>query len=220
MPDRTTWAARHISTALALALAALVGPAAAQQATPGRVVGGHQIDRYEAIERVRKSLESDPKNLTDWVLLGELAQEAALEAPANLAPGYYRLEREAFEAALKLQPDNAQFKAAAEFARRRESGVEQFRQSRSRATTGYLDARRRELAESGNTPTLRAYPAPGAPTSGPSYQPYVNAQGTPYTYQQHYDSFFGPVKPRTTGQEITATERAALVKPAARAAPP
>ena len=42
----------------------------------------------------------------------------------------------------------------------------------------------------------------------------------PYTYQQHYDSFMGPVNPRSAGQEVTATERAALVKPAARFAPP
>lgn len=213
------------ATALILVIAAS-GPAMAQQATtraaPGRVIRGHQIDHYEAIERVRKALQADPKNLTDWVLLGELAQEVALRAPAHLAPGYFRLEREAFENALKLQPDNPQFQAAAEFARQQEQRIESFRRSQSQATTGYLDARRRELARTGNTPTLRTYAAPATAGAAPGapYQTYVNQQGTPYTYQEHHDSFFGPDQQPTPAQEMAATDRGALVKPAARAAPP
>lgn len=217
-----------------LAVAALLGTfAAAQQAAPRpatRVIGNHQIDRYEAIEQVRQALRSDPKNLTDWVILGELAQEAAQEAPSDRASGYYRLAREAFEDALRLQPDNPDLKAAAQFAREQEQGAEQIRQSRSRVTASYLEARRRELAQSGNTPTVRVYATPtsgqaaaSAPayvSSTPTYQPYIRDQGNPYTYREHYDSFFGPVEPRTPDQEITATERAALVKPAARMAPP
>lgn len=78
-----------------LVVAALLGTfAAAQQAAPRpatRVIGNHQIDRYEAIEQVRQELRSDPKNLTDWVILGELAQEAAQEAPSDRTSGYYRL---------------------------------------------------------------------------------------------------------------------------------
>src|SRR5436305_12769883 len=82
-----------------------------------RVIGTHQIDRYEAIEQVRRDLERDPKNLTDWVLLGELAQEVALDAPSDRAAGYYRLARESFENALKLQPNSPSLQAAARVAR-------------------------------------------------------------------------------------------------------
>lgn len=220
-----------------LAIVAVLGTSAAAQPEAQRpaprVIGSHQIDRYEAIEQVRQALQADPKNLSDWILLGELAQEVAMDAPSDRAAGYYRLAREAFDTALKLQPDNPGLKAAAQFARAQEQGAEQFRQSRSRATATYLATRRRELAQSGNTPTLRVYPAPTSPAPGqaaatalgsvssiPRYQPYVGEQGNPYTYQEHYDSFFGPVQPRSPDQEVTATERAALVKPADRMAPP
>lgn len=72
------------------------------------------------------------------------------------------------------------------------------------------------------TPTSgqAAASAPAYVSSTPTYQPYIRDQGNPYTYREHYDSFFGPVEPRTPDQEITATERTALVKPAARMAPP
>lgn len=213
-----------------LTVAVLLGAAAAaQQAerpSATRVLGTHQIDRYQAIEQVRQELIREPKNLTDWVLLGELAQEVAMDAPPDRAPGYYRLAREAFESALKLQPNNPSLQAAARFAAEQEQGAGQFGQARSQATTNYLAARRRELAQSGYSPALRVYapaPAQGGVAPGysyPTYQPYLGNQGQPYTYQQHYDSFFGPVQPRSPGQVITATERAALVKPAARAAPP
>ena len=221
----------------ALALVAVLGASvAAQEAAQGpapRVIGSHQIDRHEAIEQVRQALQADPKDLSDWILLGELAQEVAMDAPSDRAPGYYRLAREAFDSALKLQPGNPGLKAAAQFAREQEQGGEQFRRSRSRATAAYLATRRRELTQSGNTPTLRVYPAPTGPAPGqaaatapgpisstPPYRSYVGERGDPYTYQEHYDSFFGPVQPRAPGQEITATERGALVKPAARMAPP
>jgi len=229
---------RHRSGPWALVAAALLGvPAAAQQPVSppaARVIAGHQIDRYQAIEQVRQELAKDPNDVAGWVLLGELAQEVAVEAPGDRAPGYFRLARESFENALKLQPGNAGLQAAARFARDQEQGAEKFREARSQATSNYLAARRRELAQSGNVPLLRTYPAvvqaapapaqvqaTAAPAPAPArYQPYVGAAGQPYTYQQHYDSFFGPVQPRSPGQEITATERGALVKPAARAAPP
>jgi hypothetical protein len=217
-----------------LALAGLVGASAmaiAQTAngpaSARRVIGTHQIDRYGAIEQVRQELTKNPKNLSDWVLLGELAQEVATDAPPDRAPGYYRLARESFDNALKLDPNNASLKAAADFARQQEQGSEKFAESRRQATSGYLAARRQELAQSNNAPALRVY-QPAAQATAPAaaatpytaYQPYVGAQGQPYTYQQHYDSFFGPVQARTPDQVITATERAALVKPAARFAPP
>ena len=186
-----------------LALVAALGASvAAQQAAQGpapRVIGSHQIDRYEAIEQVRQALQADPKDLSDWVLLGELAQEVAMDAPSDRVPGYYRLAREAFDSALKLQLDNPGLKAAAQFAREQEQGVEQFRRSRSRATATYLATRRRELAQSGNTPMLRVYPAPTGPAPGqaaatapgsisstPLYRSYVGEQGDPYTYQEHF----------------------------------
>ena len=57
-------------------------------------------------------------------------------------------------------------------------------------------------------------------TYAPRYQTYVPAEGNPYTYQQHYDMFYGPIHQRYSDQVITATESAALVKPASRFAPP
>jgi hypothetical protein len=69
-------------------------------------------------------------------------------------------------------------------------------------------------------PSQAAATAPAYVSSSPTYQPYFGDQGNPYTYREPYDSFFGPIESRTPDQEITATERAALVKPAARMAPP
>lgn len=213
-------------------LIALTGVGAAGQqpapapTTPTRVMRSYQIDRYEAIEMVRRELKSNPNNLTDWVLLGELAQEVAVDAPADRAGSYYRLSREAYDNALKLQPNNATFRAAAQFAREQERGANTFNQARSQSTAAYLTARRQELIQAGNAPMLRVYgstpPAQGtAPAATyPAYQPYVNGQGQAYTYRQHYDSIFGPVQSRSPGQAVTATERGALVKPAAAAAPP
>lgn len=212
-----------------LALLFLLGVAAiAQQANPSpptQVISTRQIDRYHAIEQVRHDLEQDPKILSDWVLLGELAQEVAEDAPPDRAPGYYRLARESFDNALKLQPENAALKAAAAFAREQEQGAESFGKARRQATTSYLEARRRELAQTGNAPSVRVYSPPVQPTEPVAaprypYQPYLGQGGEPYTYRQHYDSFFGPVERRTPSQVITGTERAALVKPGDRAAPP
>jgi hypothetical protein len=204
--------------ASALAAAAAQSPNAPGAPTP-RVIGGHRIDRYHAIEQVRQALIKDPNNLTDWVLLGELAQEVAEQAPADRAAGYYRLAHDAYANALKLQPSHAGLRAAAQFAADQEKRAAQVQQSRARATTSYLEARRRELARSGNAPTVRTYAAP-APAAYPQYRSYVGAQGAPYTYQEHYDTFFGPVEPRPGEGSVTATERAALVKPGALAAPP
>lgn len=136
------------------------------------------------------------------------------------------------ENALKLEPNNLSLQAAARFAREQEQGLEKFGQARQKATVSYLTARRRELAQSGNTPLVRVYapltqatPSQAATTTAPSfvypqYQPYIGNGGEPYTYQQHYDSFFGPVYPRSSDHEITMPEQGAFVKPAARAAPP
>lgn len=215
----------------ALILAAVLGAtAAAQQAAnqpATRVIGTHQIDRYAALEHVRQALIKDPKNVTDWVLLGELSHEIAAEVPANLAPGYYRLSRQSYESALFYEPNNNHLKAAAKFAREQEQSAERVQQTRTQATTSYVEARRQELARSGYTPAVRTYataPAQAvggttAATYAPRYQPYVAPEGNPYTYQQHYDNFYGPIH-QSGGRVITATEAAALVKPGARFAPP
>jgi len=209
----------HYGRAAALVVALGAAPVAAQQATNApapRVIGSHVIDRYQAIQQVREALTKNPNNVTDWVLLGELSHEVAEEVSADLAPGYHRLAREAYANALKLQPDNAGLKAAVKLAEEQEKKSQEIRQARARATAAYLEARRRELAQSNNAPTLRTY----APPAGVRYQSYVGSQGAPYTYQQHYDTFFGPVQPRPGEGAITATERGALVKPGALAAPP
>lgn len=213
--------------AAVIAAAILCATAVAQQAAPKpatRVIGTHQIDRYAALEHVRQALLKNPNNVTDWVLLGELSHEIAAEAGADVAPGYYRLSRESYDNALKLEPNNAHIKAAAEFARAQEGSADRVRQSRAAATTSYIEARRQELTQSGYTPTVRTYQtvpaqAAAAATYAPRYQTYVAAEGNPYTYQQHYDMFYGPIH-QSPGQGITATESASLVKPAARFAPP
>ncbi len=79
----------------------------AGQKPAARVIGTNQIDRYEAIELVRRDVAQHPSSVADWVLLGELAQEVATDAPADRAPGYYRLARESFDNAAKLRPTSS-----------------------------------------------------------------------------------------------------------------
>src|SRR5207248_6744927 len=108
---------------LALMVAAgavATGQEAATKPAGARVLGTHLIDRYEAIQQVRAGLRSNPNNLNDWIILGELAQEVAGEVPADMAPGYYKLAHDAYENALKLSPNNASLKAAAAFTREQE----------------------------------------------------------------------------------------------------
>ena len=72
-----------------------------------------------------------------------------------------------------------------------------FDEAKRRGVSSYLAARRRELAASGMSPTLRVYASPSAgpyqsgttpaiPT--PTYQPYAPAPGQPYTYRQFSES--------------------------------
>jgi hypothetical protein len=230
---RTIQATGKLSLLFALALAAH-----AQDAGPNaggaRVLGTHQIDRFAAIEQTRAALEADPNNLNDWIILGELAQEVAGDVPTNLAAGYFKLAHDSYEAALKLSPGNASLQAAARFAREQEQDAEAFAQGRRRAAATYLKTRRDELAQHGAAPTVRVHSYPNrtqtrnpAAAAAPSYyyQPYAASDGSPYTYQQHYRNYSFPeddgipAQPRA-GQVLTATERAALVKPAAKFAPP
>src|SRR4051812_21522073 len=104
-----------IAWAFAMAMVAVVRPTASGQDPNGsqheaeatRYLGSHHIDRYEAIQQLITALKADPKLLQDWIILGELAQEVAADAPRTQAPGYYKLARQSFEAALKLSPNDA-----------------------------------------------------------------------------------------------------------------
>src|SRR6185437_2823669 len=98
------------------------------------VIGAQQIDRYDAIKKEQDLLDKKPKSLDDWVILGELAHEVAMDAPADLAPKYFRMSRDAFEKALALDPDNRGLKAAVQFAKDQESQTETFEKSRDAAT--------------------------------------------------------------------------------------
>lgn len=188
-------------------------PAANPAATNGRpapkgpVIGSHQIDLYDAIQQVHQTLVSNPNSLPDWILLAELSQDVALNVRADEAAGYFRLARESYENALKLDPNNAGIQAAAKFLREQEANFEQFHNNRRQATRTYLDARRNELAGGQVVPTVRVYgapivagqPAPVTTTTtspyGPGYayyQPLVTTQGQPYTYQQYTNSYYSP----------------------------
>ena len=66
------------------AAATRANAAAAPGVVPPPVIGSHQIDRYDAIDKEQKVLEADnPKSLADWIILGELAHEVAMDAPAD-----------------------------------------------------------------------------------------------------------------------------------------
>jgi hypothetical protein len=130
------------------------------------VIGTQQINRFEAIRQLQETVKQNPKSLADWVILGELAHEVAIDLPADQAGRYYKLSREAYENALELAPDNRGLQAAVQFAKDQEQGLDRFEKSRSAATRMYLEARRRDLAETQFTPSLRVYGAPTPPPSG------------------------------------------------------
>lgn len=195
-------------------------PPAARQPATTNVIGTHQINRYAAIQQLQEDLKAKPDNLADWLILGELALEVAEDLPDAQAEKYHTMSRQAFEKALALDPDNAGLKAAVQFAKDREANAEALAASRTQATTNYLAARRRELAQPGASPTVQVYtsppvttmrtlPAPRAnldPNVAPAgatvttypvypqpvYQPYYTPQGQPYTYQQYSNSYYPP----------------------------
>jgi hypothetical protein len=147
---------------------AILAPAwvtASAQSSAPQVIGTQQINRFEAIRQLQETVKQNPKSLADWVILGELAHEVAIDLPADQADPYYKMSREAYENALELAPDNRGLQAAVQFAKDQEQGLEQFEKSRSATTKMYLDARRRDLAETQYTPSLRVF---GAPTPPPA----------------------------------------------------
>jgi hypothetical protein len=142
-------------------------PAAARAAdglpTPPPVISSEQIDRYDAIKQLQKAVKDNPKSLADWVTLGELAHEVAMDAPADRAGEYFTLSRDAFEKALALAPNNPGLTAAVQFSRDQMANADAFEKSRDLATVTYLEARRRDLAATNYTPYIRVYGTSQAP---------------------------------------------------------
>jgi hypothetical protein len=145
------------------------GPARPQAGRP--IISSRQIDRYDAINVVEQRLKENPQSLADWIILGELALEVALDLPADQATRYYRISRDAYEKALALRPDQPGLRAAVQFARDHEAHSQRFEEMRDRATLTYLEARRRDLAASRYTPSLPLY--------GPRQVPVATAPPTP-----------------------------------------
>ena len=239
---RTAWAGALAAGWLAMATAT-AGAQQPDSASPsattasGHVISSHQIDRFEAIQQLQADLKSDPNNVADHVILGEMAQEVATEVPSDQARDYYRMARESFESALKLRPNDPAIQAAARFARDQESDAPRFDQARKQATITYLDARRREMGQSGAVPSVRVYgnPAPVAaqPAQGnsnmsgyeqsaygqPAYRPYTGSNGQPYTYDQHSRGYFPPNIPQQQGALAQPGQVNAGANPSATQAP-
>jgi hypothetical protein len=140
-------------------------PPPSQENPPPPIIGSHQIDRYEAINKLQQELKANPKSESDWVILGELSQEVADDLPGEQAAKFYQMSRDAYEKALQLDPDNPGLKAAVAFARDREANASKFTSARNQATQTYLDARRRDLAATRYTPAVRTYAPPVTGTS-------------------------------------------------------
>ncbi len=149
------------------------GPVGATTTSTERVVpapstiGSHQIDRFEAIRQLQGDTRSDPNNVANWVILGELAHEVALDLPQEQDDPYYQLSRVAYERALALDPNNNGLKAAVQFAKEQEANAANFDAQRRRGVAAYLAARRAEMATNGVNPTLLVYEAP-APAPVPA----------------------------------------------------
>lgn len=157
------------------------GAAAARAADdlprPPAVIGLYQIDRYDAIQQLQKELAAKPKDLAGWIVLGEIAHEVAMDAPADRAGEYFALSLNAFEKAQALAPDNPGLKAAVQFTRDQQAGEKDFEQQRDLATVTYIEARRRDLEATGFTPAVRAYGSPGTGLAVRSRAPVPGAGG-------------------------------------------
>jgi len=154
-------------------------PSASSNVTPPPIIGSHQIDRYDAIASLQAALQANPNSLADWVILGELAHEVAIDAPPDQAPKYFAMSREAYEKALALAPNNPGLKAAVQFARDQEAHGAAFEKTRDQATTSYLDARRRDLAATNYAPAIRVFnPPPLMPVNPVSAENGIAANAT------------------------------------------
>lgn len=139
-------------------------PAPATVTVPA-VIDSHQIDRFAAIRQVERDLRADTRDIVDWVILGELAHDVALDLPPGQDRPYYALSRQAYESALVLDPNNAAVRAAAQFARDQEAGLAQLEDTRKRSAQVYVAARRRELSKRGIVPMIRTVIVPAATTT-------------------------------------------------------
>jgi len=168
LPGVTTTMRKPIRPVWACVLGVLAMAASARAAGPAVpvVISSDQTDRFEAIRMLQQSLERNPKALADWVLLGELAHEVAVNLPADQARQYYKMSRDAYEKALALAPSNAGLKAAVRFAQEQDEGFNRFEDTRRAATKLYIDARRRELAATNYMPTVRTFAPPPAAMAG------------------------------------------------------
>ena len=190
------------------------------------VIGSRQIDRYEAIRQLKNSVKSDPSREGDCILLGELAHEVALDLPSDQDDPYYQLSREAYEKALRLDPDNAGLAAAVKLAREQDENSQQFDANRTQSVRTYLAARRREVEASGYRPTIQVAQADPGPAedddqpvpsrrrkaqsnrqaAAPSYQSYDEPGQPPVTYQQ-YAKTYAPATQPAAGQPQPSTLR-------------
>ena len=178
-------------------------------------IGSHQIDRFAAIQQLQTDLKSDGNNLANWAILGELAHEVAVDLPEGQDDSYYKLSRQAYENAARLDPNNNGLKAAVQFARDQEANAASFDAQRRQGVNTYLDARRREMAANGVNPTLMVYESnsntasttnqpSGVPANQPygqaaptrTYRPFYNQQAQqPYSYNQYQNGFAPPPAP-------------------------
>ena len=192
--------------------------------SPPTTIGSHQIDRFEAIRQLQADLRSDPNNLANWVILGELSHEVAADLPDGQDDAYYRISSEAYERASQLDPNNNALRAAVQFARDQEANAASFDAQRKRGVATYLQARRREIATNGANPTVLTYetpapatyaaqqpnagqrtevvtpasPQPGYPQAAypqPTYRNYSNPQGQPLQYNQYSNGYLPPATP-------------------------
>jgi len=211
--NRLLWAVAVLAPAWATATVA------AQTSAP-QVISTQQINRFEAIRQLQDTVKQNPKSLADWVMLGELAHEVAIDLPADQAGTYYKMSRDAYENALKLAPDNRGLRAAVQFAKDQEQGLDRFEQSRSAATQMYLAARRRDLAATQFTPPLRVYGPPMAPPAamtgtgtanvgtGRATTATTRSDGTPATASSARNDPAVRKSPTGTDVVVTPTETA------------
>ncbi len=183
-PIRLLWA-------FAVLVPAWAAAAVAAEPSAPHVIGTQQINRFEAIRQLQQTVKQNSKSLADWVILGELAHEVAIDLPADQAEAYYKMSRNAYENALELAPDNPGVKAAVQFAKDEEQGLDRFEKSRTAATQMYLAARRRDLAATRFTPSLRVF--------GPTMAPPAAMTGTGTA-----DVGTGRARTAITGSENTA----------------
>lgn len=143
------------------------------------VINTHQIDRFDALQKLQANLADNPTALADWIILGELSQEVAMDVSADMADKYFAQSRDAFEKALALDPSNPGLKAAVRFARDQASQVKAFETSRDAATDTFLAARRRDLKAMRHTPSIRVVstmpPLPARELPAPMSPSRVNA---------------------------------------------